>query len=919
MENYLHEAFKAFNELNEEVFDVSTTVGFEDAKEFDEMPVDDREEEIIIDPLAADEEELEKDYVGKAILQCEICQSMIYKDPSEVVIDEEAGLANMDEACPFCQSEEGFKVIGQVEEFCDDECEEHEEEKEESSEEEIEEEPKEEVEETEEETKIEESLEDEEEFNAYDRRAVERDYDLEDGELDGVDIRRAEEMIGEEDGALDRYIFAFQDDEDVVGESIRTRKSVRLKEDKKSLSERNLTRAERHNRDMDRIFNFTNNQNKQMAQFLLDNGVSAEEVEELKSHTGLGKNALDDKLTELGIRDEFFKKYYKSESKSRDDIDADADDKKERARKRFTKAEDDADADRDYKLKRKGLKEAQDVTDQVIINTNEDGYLTKKRELEAKGYKRLWTGDGKICMAKSKRIKEDLEDQKEVHVFEQEDPSWSDISWYFEDDGLNGKDGGYGLFIIGNNDYKPFLYTGKYNEKPIRDAYEESDDDKEFIAKLKEITGKDYARYSLTGYSQSDWQDAYYPVDEFSKEWLDEISDAYFGNFSRFYDTTEEVGGYIVFDSDRRNIKEILSEQSGVPVENIKVRKITGYHTVPDYMEESCNTKKSKKSLKESDKPAAISIEDAQKWVDYDMKRYGKISDRTNRLVKKAGFQILKDDHGDYEVAAGKFESFSGTDMRAFNKVKEYIKNAKSTENFYQDIRDILADSFIEDWDIKTLQRLADAKFDELEKGDNIKHESLKEDFNKVDIETDREKMTMTAEPDGKVTVTTEPKTEEEIEVKEKEEVIEPVSDETKAEFKSTNDQEEVEYDFDEFEERDFDELGEGFLKKVYENVKSFKTTSGAINGNKLKLEGLITFKSGKQAKTNFVFESYKATKTGKLKFIGENKQFARGKKSFTLTGKADGKKLVCESLNYNYRAKTNDGKSKYLYGTIRK
>ena len=40
----------------------------------------------------------------------------------------------------------------------------------------------------------------------YDRRAVEQDYGLEDGELDGVDIHETERMIGEEDGALDRYI-----------------------------------------------------------------------------------------------------------------------------------------------------------------------------------------------------------------------------------------------------------------------------------------------------------------------------------------------------------------------------------------------------------------------------------------------------------------------------------------------------------------------------------------------------------------------------------------------------------------------------------------------------------------------------------------------------------------------------------------
>lgn len=68
---------------------------------------------------------------------------------------------------------------------------------------------------------------------------------------------------------------------------------------------------------------------------------------------------------------------------------------------------------------------------------------------------------------------------------------------------------------------------------------------------------------------------------------------------------------------------------------------------------------KEPRQLKESDKPAATSIEDAQKWVDYDMKRYHKISDKTNDLIKKAGFQIIKDDHGDYEVAAGKYESMN--------------------------------------------------------------------------------------------------------------------------------------------------------------------------------------------------------------------------------------------------------------------
>ena len=41
---------------------------------------------------------------------------------------------------------------------------------------------------------------------------------------------------------------------------------------------------------------------------------------------------------------------------------------------------------------------------------------------------------------------------------------------------------------------------------------------------------------------------------------------------------------------------------------------------------------------------------DYQKWVDYDMKRYGKISDTTMSKIKKAGLSVVKDQYGDYEV-----------------------------------------------------------------------------------------------------------------------------------------------------------------------------------------------------------------------------------------------------------------------------
>jgi hypothetical protein len=38
--------------------------------------------------------------------------------------------------------------------------------------------------------------------------------------------------------------------------------------------------------------------------------------------------------------------------------------------------------------------------------------------------------------------------------------------------------------------------------------------------------------------------------------------------------------------------------------------------------------------------------------VDYDMKKYHKISDITNKAITNAGLEIVKDEHGDYEVIA---------------------------------------------------------------------------------------------------------------------------------------------------------------------------------------------------------------------------------------------------------------------------
>ena len=266
-------------------------------------------------------------------------------------------------------------------------------------------------------------------------------------------------------------------------------------------------------------------------------------------------------------------------------------------------------------------------------------------------------------------------------------------------------------------------------------------------------------------------------------------------------------------------------------------------------------------------------ISEYQKWVDFDMKKYGRISGVTLRKIKAAGFSVVKDQYGDYEVIADRKDECMMTSEGCHNKPRRGFRK-------------------------------------------------VEEDFERVEIETDREKMEMTAEDDGKVVVTTEPK----------EETVVPVDDTIQSEINpveapeeevNVEDELEVEepeedIDVSDFSEEEFDELGESYLKKIYENVESYKTSNVYNHKNSIIVEGTIKFTSGNEKKTSFIFESKDVDKNGRIRFIGENAQITRGKKAFTVSGKVNEGKFIAESFKYNYRAKDASGKSTRIYGTLR-
>lgn len=230
----------------------------------------------------------------------------------------------------------------------------------------------------------------------------------------------------------------------------------------------------------------------------------------------------------------------------------------------------------------------------------------------------------------------------------------------------------------------------------------------------------------------------------------------------------------------------------------------------------------------------------------------------------------------------------------------------------------------------------------------------LEEDFQRATVETGDSTLSVEATEGGGVKVISEPRKPED---GEEEEMIVPLADETIEEIESDSEEEveespeeaapeevepeeeteeepaeessgeaeesaeedEVDFEIDEIDENSISELGESYFKSVYDNVDKFQTLSGTTDGSKLLLEGLITFSSGKQAKTHFLFESDSIGEDGKLKFVGMNEQLSRRKNAFTLRGKMEGSKLIAESFTYKYQAlDSKTGKGYPLYGTVK-
>jgi hypothetical protein len=125
----LHSVFEELNKLYEseeevkepatEVDEVAQEPEKEELTEAAEEPAEDEIEVAIEDEVASSEEEAEEQPVAvedeeevRLVLECSNCGGLKVMPEAVVKVDEESDLANVEDVCQYCESAEGYRILG---------------------------------------------------------------------------------------------------------------------------------------------------------------------------------------------------------------------------------------------------------------------------------------------------------------------------------------------------------------------------------------------------------------------------------------------------------------------------------------------------------------------------------------------------------------------------------------------------------------------------------------------------------------------------------------------------------------------------------------------------------------------------------------------------------------------------------------
>lgn len=932
----LTEAFKALNILNEDTFDYSKQ-GIDHLERF--LDADNLEDTVaVIDTEAETEDELKDSYVGKVIFECPVCDSLNYHDKETVEIDEDDNLANIDEECPYCHSVGGFKIIGEVAPYHETEVE---------------------VETTEEE-KIEEACG----HKAHKRIMKEADKpaatSIEDAQK-WVDYDMEKYgKISERTNALVKKA-GFQIVKDEYGDyevtaghyealketkvAPRTRDDIdAIADDKKEVARARFSR-EKDNADSDRDYQLKRNKLEESA----EDAVQVLGEDDYIFHEETGDIAITRDLANFAPGVYFKVKFEEDEgdkiyeykmtrlSKDRNYIECEyigTEDEVEEAcanKRKLTEADDEeaaegtegADAqagDTDGENKETGNESTDFQKLEVDLRNAKsyDSFLNKLKAIMANDaqFEVFKKGITSIDTSKATVQKGSVPVSQLIPTQSEIDASNS-LNWFLNGGGTkdapneaNVKESFKNLFsnpAFANK--APIIFNGKY----IIDGHHRwsqeycanpggkiavvdfrFDGDKSPIDALKRfqvaiaVTEKEAGKKDLPAAKVTEGLNIYS---------MDESS----------------LTDYIT-----KNISALCVEQTKQYVKGIEDEAGAIKYYVGNCLQLKNNNKPAEgapnRLLMPQVSPAAKDFVETKPMTDLTENKH--FSRPLHRALQEARdltraqgtiAKLLVDHASEINAAAT-----SAPSLR--DKLKEIVR----------------ADSAIDEDTRKWFEYTLDSKRSIGALLSTIATwmtgVKVNESLDSIELTTGTEKIKVTSEKtesastEGEMITPVTADTANEIAPAEEteEETVETSSEEATiepAEEGGTIEPAEEE----EVSTEEVAELGESFLKSVYNNINSFKATNVSKKGNSFIVEGVINFKSGAKKPTKFSFSKNGVSKTGKVKYIGENLGITTNKKAFTLTGKRNSGKVMFESLTYNYGAKSSSGNVKRVYGRVQR
>ena len=887
---YTRDAFKSLSLLEDVDFELTDKDSFQKLDTFINDDGDIPVETEVIDLDAENEEELKDSYVGDGILSCTVCHTNMFKTIEDVVIDEETGLCCVGEECPVCGNTDGFKILGKVAPFEEEEVEEAE----------VETEPDE--AEVEIKEKVRESFKKKSAKKALKEKIAKRNNKRRlTEEVSSIAYDMAEEIdkrfAGEKFISWDDFNEAFEDAYPGLIDPTDA-KFDDLETDVRGIlgylgwetifegeDEGGLRLVESKSRTSKRLTEDKGDLNK------LDQDIQ-DIVGEYFGYT-MDFDFLDI-VGDVLLRVDDFEEVAKDAWETVDSTLIYDDDQWNVLRHYVDSVADLGDGSWD------------DAFAQFVGDIEEIcGKVAAQRGGEEISESKKLKGNKKLSEEVSDYAKEDIKREIERIVDE-----------YFK---------GTDFFVsVSNIDFDAGKVTldisalGGYDEDS--DEVEELNREVEFD--IPNLDLEDYFAAQL-----EDWMNTHNSPDNFyeSKELTEAPTlDSYEkGDFKAHYGKSEDPK----YKEEPYWSNLNLFDKKGEVIGSF------GFNRFEDEESAKKDFEKKKKVIDRSLGKTQLAKESKQITEAPVITR-----DVTDQVIVKRGEPGFISKMHDLR-AQGYEMSWSGNGQMVFTKPKELVKTDPETGEIIEG-KQAISNSALKKFRSKKLtekkKEVCPDCGKEICECDKTKAEELTEDIEKATIETENEVINLSSKEkdmNADFDVADESdKAREEEEMfglgefsEDAEEVVAPLSDDDVAEIEANSEEgeeaeeeeeeetfpeDEEEFEFDEVQEESFNRLGEQYLKKVYSNVDTFKFNNVSTDNNKLVLEGVITFKSGKTKKTSFVFERVENKNSiakSKARYVGLNETFTDKKNAYVLNVKKNGKTLVAESLRYNYPAKTKN------------